>query len=209
MGEPTNNEDEENNHSEDDDNTTLNFQTKFVPWSEMEIQNELNPRSLLQHKNGKRQSIIVIASLIDKIPNLAGLARTCEIFSAEKLVLPHMNVVEMEEFKSISVSAEHWIPVEACPPTELAQYLSQKRQEGYTIVGLEQTSTSVMLPDYEFPERCCICLGNEKEGMPPELLSLMDTCVEIPQLGVLRSLNVHVSASIMIYRYTEQFLRRK
>ena len=196
-----------NKNSEDlNDSTELNFQRKITPWSEMDIQNELNPRAVIE-KSRKRQSVIMIASLVDRIPNLAGLSRTCEIFAAEKLILPYLNVLEMNEFKTISVSAENWIPVEACPPTDLPQYLTQKKQEGYAIVGLEQTSTSVMLPNFEFPEKCCILLGKEREGIPAELLSLLDVCVEIPQFGVLRSLNVHVSASIMLYKYTEQFLK--
>ena len=49
-------------------------------------------------------------------------------------------------------------------------------------------------------------LGAEKRGVPVDVLALLDATVEIPQLGVIRSLNVHVSASIAMYEYTRQQL---
>lgn len=49
-----------------------------------------------------------------------------------------------------------------------------------------------------------LVLGREKEGIPPEIISMLDATVEIPQLGVIRSLNVHVSGAIAIYEYSKQ-----
>jgi tRNA guanosine-2'-O-methyltransferase len=49
----------------------------------------------------QRQNIIVCASLIDKIANLGGIARTCEIFAVQELILPSMAVVRTDDFKGI------------------------------------------------------------------------------------------------------------
>jgi tRNA guanosine-2'-O-methyltransferase len=69
---------------------------------------------------------------------------------------------------------------------------------------LEQTANSVVLTDYKFPEKCVILLGKEKEGIPQEYLEILDQCVEIPQYGLVRSLNVHVSGAICLWEYTKQ-----
>ncbi|KAF7254403.1 putative methyltransferase TARBP1 [Varanus komodoensis] len=45
---------------------------------------------------------------------------------------------------------------------------------------------------------------NEHEGIPANLIQQLDTCVEIPQQGVIRSLNVHVSGALLIWEYTRQ-----
>ena len=45
---------------------------------------------------------------------------------------------------------------------------------------------------------------NEKEGIPADLIGLLDVCVEIPQQGVIRSLNVHVSGAILVWEYRRQ-----
>jgi tRNA guanosine-2'-O-methyltransferase len=72
-------------------------------------------------------------------------------------------------------------------------------------VGLEQTSSSVSLADFAFPDKPTILLlGKEKEGIPVQFLQAVDQCVEIPQLGIIRSLNVHVSGAITIWEQTRQ-----
>lgn len=45
-------------------------------------------------------------------------------------------------------------------------------------------------------------------SIPVEFLSVVDQCIEIPQLGIIRSLNVHVTGAIAIWKYTEQMLRK-
>jgi tRNA G18 (ribose-2'-O)-methylase SpoU len=53
------------------------------------------------------------------------------------------------------------------------------------------------------PSKCVLLLGKEKEGIPVELLQEIDICLEIPQYGVIRSLNVHVSAALAIWEITK------
>ena len=60
---------------------------------------------------------------------------------------------------------------------DLLVYLQQKRREGYTLVGLEQASNSVMLERFEFPKKVILLLGEEKGGIPALLLRLLDVCV--------------------------------
>lgn len=45
---------------------------------------------------------------------------------------------------------------------------------------------------------------NEREGIPVDLIQLLDMCIEIPQRGLIRSLNVHVSGAILIWEYSKQ-----
>jgi tRNA guanosine-2'-O-methyltransferase len=86
-------------------------------------------------------------------------------------------------------------------------WLGSRRKEGYLIVGIEQTSSSSSLSTYTFPQKpTVILLGKEKEGIPVQLLHMVDTCLEIPQLGIIRSLNVHVSGAIAIWEFTKQRL---
>ena len=87
---------------------------------------------------------------------------------------------------------------------ELPAFLKEQRGLGYTILGLEQTAEAVQLPGYNFPQKSVLLLGKEKEGIPAELLHLLDQCLVIPQLGVIRSLNAHVSASIALFEYTRR-----
>lgn len=65
--------------------------------------------SMSQRKVLADEGIIVVASLIDRAPNLGGLARTCEIFNVNELVIANLNQVKEKDFQTLSVSAEKWI----------------------------------------------------------------------------------------------------
>ncbi|XP_009130801.1 uncharacterized protein LOC103855553 [Brassica rapa] len=177
---------------------------------EMEKEDELvsqllRSRSMeVERLKSGRQSLILVASLVDRIPNLAGLARTCEIFKASGLVVGDASIIHDKQFQLISVTAEKWVPIVEVPVNSLKLFLEKKKREGFSILGLEQTANSVSLDKYQFPKKTVLVLGREKEGIPVDIIHILDACVEIPQLGVVRSLNVHVSGAIALWEYTRQ-----
>ncbi|KAI9478551.1 MAG: hypothetical protein EXX96DRAFT_571334 [Benjaminiella poitrasii] len=182
------------------------YQKKIMPW-EMMLETDMDmTKSLVKKNSRRRHDLIVVASLIDRLPNLAGLCRTCEIFNASQMVVPTMSIKQDPGFTSISVASEKWMPMVEVGPNDVAAFLAAKKDEGYTLCGLEQTTTSVRLDDqqFEFPEKCVLLLGKEREGVPADLLQMLDVTIEIPQYGITRSLNVHVSGAICIYEYTKQ-----
>ncbi|KAG0425148.1 hypothetical protein HPB47_027678 [Ixodes persulcatus] len=136
----------------------------------------------------------------------ASLKKTCEVFGVSEFVLNSLKHTEDRQFQGLSVSAEKWIALNEVKPHQLKEYLEEKRNAGYTLVGAEQTAGSRALHEYRFPKKTLLLLGNEKEGLPVELIQLLDVCVEIPQRGVIRSLNVHVSGAILIWEYAKQHL---
>ena len=146
-------------------------------------------------------------TFVDRAPNLGGLSRTCEIFGAGKLVLNNKKIVEDREFLNTSVTAHQWIEILEVKMELLKNYLEQMKMEGYQIIGIEQTSESQKLNEFKFPTKSLIFLGNEKEGIPVDLIQLLDVCVEIPQSGLIRSLNVHVTGAIVVWEYAKQHLK--
>ena len=152
--------------------------------------------------NRRPPGLVVIASLVDKIPNLAGLARTCEVLGAEALVMADRDrTVAHKDFTAVSVTAEQWLPIRDVSIAGLVPYLLRLRREGYTLVGLEQTRGAVDVNAFDFPRKTALVLGREREGIDADVLSVLDTCVVIEQKGMIRSLNVHVSASVAIAAY--------
>merc|ERR1712238_207557 len=190
---------------QDDMSKLVNFQRKILPLDSLNLAiAESNEQRARNGAGRKKQDLIVCATLIDKVPNLAGLARSTEIFSAEMLVIPDTSVCKMDNFKSVSVGAADWINIEECKEDDLLQWLKSRKEDGFTIIGVEQTSSSISLSNLVFPKKTVLLLGKEKEGIPVKYLQSVDICVEIPQLGIIRSLNVHVSGAICIWEYTKQ-----
>nr|CAB3502311.1 unnamed protein product [Digitaria exilis] len=194
----------------------LDFQKKITPRTrskiaEMEEDDQLFNLALearlhaVETIKQSQQELIVVASFVDRIPNLAGLTRTCEVFRAAGLVVADKSILEDKQFRLISVTAEKWLPIEEVPVDSVKAYLERKRAQGYLVMGLEQTAHSRPLGhQFEFPRRTVLVLGREKEGIPVDIIHVLDGCVEIPQLGVVRSLNVHVSGAIAVWEYTRQ-----
>lgn len=77
--------------------------------------------------------IIVVATLLEKVPNFANLCRTCEIFGVKELVLPSLKLIDEEGFKNISVTSEKWLPLSEVREKDLGEYLKLKKLEGYTV----------------------------------------------------------------------------
>jgi tRNA guanosine-2'-O-methyltransferase len=88
-------------------------------------------------------------------------------------------------------------------------FLAERKREGYTVVGVEQTDRSVMLGSEacQLPRQVVLVVGSEREGIPAVVLTECDVLVEIPQSGVTRSLNVQTAVAIVLFEYARQHKR--
>merc|ERR1712243_349861 len=117
-----------------------NIQKKITPWTSMMTDADigLQGRNSEKHKR-VHEDLIVVASLIDKSPNLGGLCRTCEILGVGSMVIHSKSIIKDKEFSAVSVTAENWIPLVECQPHKLSSFLEDKRRDGFNIVAVEQT----------------------------------------------------------------------
>lgn len=140
-------------------------------------------RESISHKRtSDEESLIVVACLLSRTPNLGGLARTCEIFNVKELVIANLNQVKDKEFQNLSVSAENWITITEVlyyyinndseifviinltqslqiKPYELCKYLLDKKDVGWSLVGVEQTANSINLLNMKFEKKTILVLG--------------------------------------------------
>ncbi len=89
----------------------------------------------------------------------------------------------------------------------LPPVLRRLREEGYLLVGLEQTTRSQSLFDFAFPRRTVLVVGNERLGIEPEVLQLLDHTVEIPVYGLPYAHNAATAAAIALYEFCRQYPR--
>jgi tRNA G18 (ribose-2'-O)-methylase SpoU len=87
----------------------------------------------------------------------------------------------------------------------LPPVLPRLRAEGYQLVGLEQATGSACLYDFRFSRRTALVIGNERLGLPDDVLALLDHVVEIPVYGLPYSHNVATATAIAIYEYCRQY----
>ncbi len=87
----------------------------------------------------------------------------------------------------------------------LSQALIKLKNEGYCLVGLEQTNHSQVLYDYKFPRKSVLVIGHERHGLSQEELDIMQDLVEIPVYGMPHSYNVVTATTMAVYEYCRQF----
>lgn len=150
--------------------------------------------------------IIVIASFIENAYNIGGLSRVGEIFGIKSLQIRTLKTLLSKDFTSVSVSSHMWLPIEQLAVDDVSQYITDRKVDGYSAVGIEQTDSSKILGQSEckLPEKIVLVLGSEREGIPARILAEMDFCVEIKQAGITRSLNVQTAAAVALYEYRRQ-----
>lgn len=79
------------------------------------------------------------------------------------------------------------------------EVLAELRGDGYHVCALEITDRAVPYFAFDYPERLCVVVGNEDHGVTRDALALCDSAVFVPMYGKGRSLNVHVSAAVVLY----------
>lgn len=76
--------------------------------------------------------IVVIGSLLDKLPNLAGLARTSEIFGVQTLYVPNLAALASPDFLNVAMTAEKWLDIRQLAPGDISHFLETMKRENGT-----------------------------------------------------------------------------
>ncbi len=89
----------------------------------------------------------------------------------------------------------------------LPPVLKRLREDGYQLVGLEQTTGSECMYEFAFDRRTVLVVGNERLGIEPDVLALLDRTVEIPVFGNPLSYNAATATAMALYEFCRQYPR--
>ena len=161
---------------------------------------ELNRLSPEAFAHSKKHPIVLVLDNIRSGLNVGSAFRTADAFALEAVYLcgitarpPHREILKTAIGASQTVA---WQSFDETP-----QALRALKKAGYTLIGVEQTTSSTMLHEYELPTDAPVALvfGNEVNGIQEEALPLLDGAIEIPQFGTKHSLNVSVCVGIVAW----------
>jgi tRNA G18 (ribose-2'-O)-methylase SpoU len=132
--------------------------------------------------------------------------RSSDAFGVKKILISgYSPTPPRPEITKTAIGAEEFVDWQYFDSTpEVLEYLSE---QDYTLIGLEQTDSSVSLPVFNANkyERICLLMGNEVTGIDDELLSYVAECVNIPQFGHKHSLNISVATGVALYGLLQKF----
>ena len=151
--------------------------------------------------------VVVILDNVRSAHNVGSAFRSCDSFKVDKIWLCGICAVPPSaEIRKSALGAEESVPWEYSEST--LEALSRIREEGYTIVSVEQTVGSVSLESFE-PQngvKYALVFGNEVDGVGQDVVDASDFALEIPQFGTKHSLNVSVSVGVVLWHVTEKRL---
>ena len=163
---------------------------------------ELGRVSAEEYKELPESGVVVVLDNIRSAHNVGSVFRTAESFKADKVWLCGICAVPPSaEIHKSALGAEDSVEWEHVDDTMEA--ITRLKNEGYTIVSAEQTVGSVMLDGFA-PEkggRYAVVFGNEVEGVRQDVVNASDIALEIPQFGTKHSLNVSVSAGVILWHF--------
>lgn len=163
---------------------------------------ELERDTVDSYKLKDKLPLVVVLDNVRSAMNVGSIFRTSDAFLVEKICLCGITATPPNrEITKTAIGATESVEWEYFDDT--AKALGALKTEGYQLIGVEQTDSSVLLNDFSTkPEgKYALVLGNEVEGVDEELLPMLDACIEIPQEGTKHSLNVSVCAGIVIYHF--------
>jgi tRNA G18 (ribose-2'-O)-methylase SpoU len=145
-----------------------------------------------------RELVLVCAPMRSNI-NLSRIARAAGCSGVERIICTGPAKLD----RKIARDGADAVAIET--HRTLGPVLGKLREEGYRLVGLEQTTNSQNLHAFEFARRTALVIGNERTGLTEDILAVLDDVVEIPVWGMPFSYNVATATTMALYEYCRQF----
>lgn len=161
---------------------------------------ELNRLSVDEFKSSQKTSLIIILDNIRSLNNIGSVFRTSDAFLIEKIYLcgitakpPHKDIHRTALGATESVAWEY--------REDTLALVQELQNNNVKVASIEQAEDAIMLNEFS-PEKSntyALVFGNEVKGVQQEVVSASDYVIEIPQYGTKHSLNISVSAGVVIW----------
>ena len=168
----------------------------------MERRLDRRQRRREEYRRGLRP-IAIAAWNITKEHNVGSLVRSAHAVAAEEVIL----VGEREWNVEAARTAELYTTVTQL--VDIEAFRNHLASQRWSLVSVELDQGAVSVFDADYPERPCFLLGAELGGVPGELLEESELVVQIPQWGLVPSLNLAVAGSIVLYDFLGKLRREE
>ncbi len=167
---------------------------------------ELDRKSVEEFHHSEKIPIILLLDNVRSMYNVGSVFRTADAFLIEGIYLcgftptpPHREIQKTALGATETVEWKHF--------ASTAEAISELKKAGRKIFAVEQAEKSVSLADFtpDKKEKMVLVFGNEVEGVQQEIVDQCDGVIEIPQYGMKHSLNISVSAGIVLWNISEKF----
>jgi tRNA (guanosine-2'-O-)-methyltransferase len=136
-----------------------------------------------------------------QLHNTSAVMRSCDVFGVQDLhVIEERNLKRID--REIAMGAQKWVDVHRHHKVE--DCIDELRKQQYQIVATTPHTDEVLLSDFDITKKSCFFFGRETEGLTETVLQQADCFLKIPMVGFTESLNISVSAAIVLQSVTSK-----
>lgn len=169
---------------------------------------EMNRLTVEEFKEVDKLPLVVVLDEVRSLHNIGAVFRTSDAFLVNCIYLCGITATPPHpEMHKTALGAEYTVDWKYFKRTQDA--VNELHNDGYTVLAIEQCAGSTLLDELvlEKGRKYAIVLGNEVKGVQQEVVYMCDGCIEIPQFGTKHSLNVSVTAGIMIWEFAHKLFK--
>ena len=168
---------------------------------------EMKRLTVEEYRKAEKLPLIVVLDDVRSMYNIGSVFRTCDAFRVEGVFLCGIcQTPPSTEIHKTALGAEESVSWRYF--NTALEAVEELKKAGYMVFSVEQVEHSTKLQTFA-PQRglkYAVVLGNEVKGVHQEVVDASDGCLEIPQLGTKHSMNVSVTAGIIIYKFAESLI---
>lgn len=169
---------------------------------------EMHRLTVDEFKKSRKLPLVVVLDEVRSLHNIGAVFRTSDAFLVNSIYLCGITATPPHpEMHKTALGAEYTVDWKYFKNTEDA--VNELHTMGYTVFAIEQCEGSTMLDKLvlETDKRYAVVLGNEVKGVKQEVVDMCDGCIEIPQFGTKHSLNVSVTAGIILWEFAKELAK--
>jgi tRNA G18 (ribose-2'-O)-methylase SpoU len=168
---------------------------------------ELDRKTVEDFKEAKKTPLILVLDDIRSLHNIGSVFRTSDAFLIEKIYLCGITAVPPnKEIHKTALGATETVDWEY--QKDVLSVIESLKKEQVSVFAIEQVENSIFLQDFEVEKgkKYALVFGNEVYGVSQKAIELSDGTIEIPQLGTKHSLNISVTAGIVVWDLFKKML---
>ena len=161
---------------------------------------ELERKNIEEFKQAQKTPIIIVLDDIRSLHNIGSVFRTSDAFLIEKIYLCGITATPPnKEIHKTALGATDTVAWEY--QKDVISVIEQLKADNFSVFAIEQVENSIMLNDFEVEKgkKYALIFGNEVKGVSQQAIEKSEGVIEIPQLGTKHSLNISVSAGIVVW----------
>lgn len=169
---------------------------------------ELERKSVADFKEAEKTSIIIILDDIRSLHNIGSVFRTADAFLIEKIYLCGITAIPPnKEIHKTALGATETVSWEY--QKDVLTVIENLKKENVSVFAIEQVENAIFLQDFKIEgnKKYALVFGNEVYGVAQKAIEVCDGTIEIPQSGTKHSLNISVSAGIVIWDLFQKIAR--